>query len=87
MGLFRVLLPAILLHGSYDFAIMIISYLQALYADPDDVTSIIVYNIIAMAFSVGFVIFGFIYYIIQSHKQVARLDRIEKARTFVGIPA
>jgi len=83
VGVGRILLPAIALHGSYDFSIMLLNFLAS--GDGDNVS--IVYSIVALLASVFFVVVGVWYYVKQSHQQIQRLDQIDKARSFVGIQA
>lgn len=86
IGIGRILLPAILLHGSYDFAIMLLNFLASLNADQDGNMSIM-YSIVALGASVLFVICGLWYYVRQSYQQVQRLEQLHRSRTFLGVDA
>lgn len=86
IGIGRILLPAILLHGSYDYAIMLLNFLATLNADEDGNVSII-YSIVALGASVLFVICGLWYYVRQSYQQVQRLEQLHRSRAFVGVDA
>jgi len=91
IGLGRILLPAILLHGTYDFAIMLLNFLSTLSADADDdgenAAGAIMYSIFALAGSVIFVMAGVWYYVRQSYQQVHRLQQLDISRNFVGVGA
>lgn len=89
-GLFSALFPAILLHGTYDFSLMVINFiLTSKQADGDENIDMltIIGSIVALVISFGLLIAGIYYYFVQSYKQVRRLAQIEKARTFVGVKA
>jgi len=90
IGLGRILLPAILLHGSYDFAIMLLNLLATLNTnddDDDDASGAIIYSILSLGLMVTFVIAGIWYYVWQSYKQVQRLQQLNISRNFVGVRA
>lgn len=85
IGLGRILLPAILLHGTYDFSIMLLNFLALLDANGDEDSESITYSIVALCFSISFVLGGIWYYIKQSNQQNQRLEQIDRSRNFVGI--
>ena len=81
--------PAIMLHGSYDFSIMIFNFLTTLGADGgeenDDNLISFFYGICAFIFSIGFVIGGALYYSRESKAQRTRLEQLDGARNFVAV--
>mmetsp|Transcript_4793 Transcript_4793/g.6716 ORF Transcript_4793/g.6716 Transcript_4793/m.6716 type:complete len:861 (+) Transcript_4793:508-3090(+) len=95
IGIGRILFPALMLHGTYDFTIMVLSFLSQLANDDgnddDEVNGdsklALVYATIGLFSSCGFVIAGVFYYVVESGKQLSRLESIDKARTFLGVKA
>mmetsp|Transcript_15583 Transcript_15583/g.29395 ORF Transcript_15583/g.29395 Transcript_15583/m.29395 type:complete len:743 (-) Transcript_15583:35-2263(-) len=85
IGIGRIILPAVLLHGSYDFSIMLLNFLALLDANGNEDKESILYSIVALCFSTSFVLAGIFYYIKQSHQQNQRLEQIDRSRNFVGI--
>lgn len=90
IGIGRIILPAILLHGSYDFSIMLFSFFSTLSEQntdgDEDLANIIsiIYSLCAFVVSVVFVIGGACYYWRESKAQKVRLEQIDAARNFVG---
>lgn len=85
IGIGRILLPAVLLHGTYDFSIMLLNFLALLDANGDEDNESITYSIVALCFSISFVLVGIWYYIRQSNQQIQRLEQIDRSRHFVGV--
>ena len=91
IGLGRILLPALLLHGSYDFSIMLFNFLLVLGEknnnDDDQQEEMsrlsIFYGVCTFLGSVFFVNTALMYYYKQSKEQEARLDQLDAARNFV----
>ncbi len=84
-GLFRILFPAILLHGTYDFSIMLVEFLLTVNPNAEDAAVQVKYSLIALSCSVVFVLLGIFYYAVESHRQIHRLDQIAKSKAFVGV--
>lgn len=91
VGIGRILSPAILLHGSFDFALMVAAYLQQVEKikegndddsdipkedDSDAVMS--ADDIPILVFSFGMVLVGYIYYVWQSRAQTKRLIAMDR---------
>ncbi len=91
VGIGRILSPAILLHGSFDFALMVAAYLQQVEKikegndddsdipkedDSDAVMS--ADDIPTLVFSFGMVLVGYIYYVWQSRAQTKRLIAMDR---------
>jgi hypothetical protein len=85
IGIGRIIFPAFILHGTYDFCIMLLNFLALLDAHGDEDNESILYSIVALCLSVALVIGGFWYYFKQGNQQTQRLDQIEKSRNFVGV--
>jgi len=80
VGIGQIILPSILLHGSYDFVIMLLNFLVTVSRqkkDQDEPEPMIV-TIIALISSVGFVICGSLYYIRESRAQSSRLNQMDR---------
>jgi len=92
VGLGRIIAPAILLHGTFDFVLMTAAFLQQVKkikegndddadlpkeGDADDVVS--VEDIPTLAFSLALVIVGYVYYVCQSRAQTKRLNAMDRA--------
>lgn len=85
IGLSRILFPAIMLHGSYDFTIMMLNFVSQLTVNGNaNGNTMLVCNILALVFSVSFVVAGVFYYVRNSHQQMARIEELDKSRNFVG---
>jgi len=90
-----IILPAILLHGSYDFTIMLLNFLSELSdgndENNDDISGeslpSLILSILSLCFSVLYVVTGCAYYYRMSRNQKRRIEQIEAARNFVGIRA
>jgi len=88
IGTGRIIFPALLLHGSYDFSIMVFNFLanQPDDMDENEMSALsLIYSLCAFATSVLFVIGGALYYFRESKRQKARLEQIDAARNFVGV--
>jgi len=77
-----IILPAIALHGSYDFVIMFLSFLPS---NEDGGNRGVLETIMSLVLSLMFVFVGWIYYVKESDAQTVRLDQMDAARKFVGI--
>jgi hypothetical protein len=92
IGVGRIIFPALMLHGSYDFSIMAFNLLTTLSEDEEndeEVLNIIVliYGMCTFIASILFVIGGALYYRKESNAQKVRLEQIDAARNFVGVSA
>lgn len=89
----RILFPAILLHGTFDFALMVLAMFQAMSQipiddddnnnnnnDDDDKAASLMDQLPSLAAGFGIMIVGIVYYVIQSNHQVNRLRDLERAR-------
>ena len=79
-----IIFPAVILHGSYDFTIMILSFLSSLHQDNDQ-NAMMFYSLVALTFSFVILILGLLYYIKESRAQTIRLNNITTSRNFVGV--
>lgn len=92
VGIGRIIAPAILLHGTFDFVLMAAAFLQQVrkikegndddsdLPKEDDSNAVMTADDIpAMVFSVGLVIIGYIYYVLQSRAQNKRLTAMDRA--------
>lgn len=94
VGLGRIIFPAILLHGSFDFVLMVAAYLQqrrntieggdddsnaAPSSDEDTASADMSEQLPALICGLIFVITGYVYYVVQSRKQDRRLMAIDDA--------
>jgi hypothetical protein len=94
-GLGRIIFPAILLHGTFDFVLMLAAYFQQVEkikegndddgtspASPDDEqTGDIASQLPALVFGLVLVITGYAYYAVQSRAQTRRLIAMDNAVT------
>ncbi len=95
MTLGWILFPAVFLHGSFDFIIMVLNFLSQLSegADANDDNNgnesdnNPYYGLLGLFLSFSFIIGGLFYYFRESHAQMGRINQIDGARTFVGIKA
>jgi len=92
-GLGRIILPAILLHGSFDFVLMVVAYFMQVNtiqegtgddatATPDNedgATEDISEQLPSMFIVFAFVIVGYTYYVVQSRAQNRRLIAMDNA--------
>lgn len=91
VGLGRIITPAILLHGSFDFVLMVAAYLQQVrnikegndddsdIPKEDDSDAVMTAeDIPTLVFSFGMVAVGYIYYVWQSRAQTKRLIAIDR---------
>jgi len=85
MQLGRIVLPAILLHGSYDFVLMFLSFTASF--DEDDGNVGFWGSIISLILSIIIIVIGWLYYLKERDAQNVRLDQIDAERKFVGIRA
>ena len=76
-GVGRSILPAVFLHGSFDLAIMIASFLVAVNPDDEDFEENA--EIASLATSFVIFLFGVVYYLFQSRAQRKRLDELDCA--------
>ena len=76
-GVGRSILPAVLLHGSFDLAIMIASFLVAV--NPDDENFEEKAETASLATSFAIFLLGVVYYLFQSRAQRKRLDELDCA--------
>jgi hypothetical protein len=76
----RIILPALILHGSFDFVLMLMALLRSIDGDGDsqDPTQGINEAMPALIASVPIVFLGFIYYICQSEAQRLRLYELNQ---------
>ena len=84
-GVGYIILPSLLLHGSYDFSLMLMSFLFTDGSNDDnnnednndnaDEDSSI--GLVSFLIAFGIVILGFTYYFIESNKQKKRLNSLE----------
>ena len=92
VGIGRIISPAILLHGSFDFVLMVAAYLQQVEKikegndddsdipkedDSDAVMS--EEDIPTLVFSFGMVLVGYIYYVWQSRAQTKRFIAMDRS--------
>jgi len=92
VGIGRIISPAILLHGSFDFVLMVAAYLQQVQKikegndddsdipkedDSDAVMS--EEDIPTLVFSFGMVLVGYIYYVWQSRAQTKRFIAMDRS--------
>ncbi len=94
MTLGWILFPAVFLHGSFDFIIMVLNFLSQLsendYDDDDNdgnQSDNTTYGLIGLLLSFFFIIAGLVYFFRESHAQKGRINQIDGARSFVGIKA
>ena len=73
-GVGRSILPAILLHGSFDLVIMIASFLVAVNPDDEKFEEA---ETASLVVSFAIVLFGAAYYVVQSRAQRKRLNEME----------
>jgi len=79
-GIGRSLFPAVLLHGSFDFALMIFQFIADANAGNDAAGDDGVgWALASLCGSFGIVLLGFLYYAKQSHAQNARLAALDAA--------
>ena len=83
LGLGRVILPAVLFHGSYDFFLLWIDFLytrQGQYVEADDetVSQTAPSDLISAIISVLIILVGVLYYFRQSRKQRERLAAMDR---------
>ena len=91
VGLGRIITPAILLHGSFDFVLMVAAYLQQVrnikegndddsdIPKEDDSDAVMTAeDIPTLVFSFGMVAVGYIYYVWQSRAQTKRLIAMDR---------
>ena len=92
VGIGRIISPAILLHGSFDFVLMVAAYLQQVKKikegndDDSDIPKedeavMTADDIPVMVFSFGMVLVGYIYYVWQSRDQTKRLIAMDRTVT------
>jgi RsiW-degrading membrane proteinase PrsW (M82 family) len=76
----RIILPALMLHGSFDFVLMLMALLQGADEDEDsqDLTQGINEEVPALIASVVIVLVGLIYYICQAEAQRLRLYELDQ---------
>ena len=74
-GVGRSILPAILLHGSFDLVIMIASFLVAVNPDDEEFEERAETTSLVVSFVI--VLFGVAYYVVQSRAQRKRLNELE----------
>lgn len=83
MRLGRIIFPAIILHGSYDFVIMFLSFLANSNEDGGGgefwVTSL------SLILSFASVLMGWMYYLKESKAQTNRLNRMDADKKFTGV--
>jgi len=84
ISLRHIIFPALMLHGSYDFTIMILNFLSSLHQDNDQ-NAMMFYSLLALPFSFAIIILGLLYYIKESRAQTIRLSNITTSRNFVGV--
>ena len=94
-GLGRILSPAILLHGSFDFVLMVAAYFQQVQNieegndddgaeasnATDEASESLESQLPALIAGIGFVAIGYIYYVCQSRAQTVRLQSMDSAAT------
>ncbi len=91
VGMGRVLSPDILLHGSFDFVLMVAAYLQQVekikegldddsdMPKEDDSEAVMsAEDVPTLVFSFGMVLVGYIYYVWQSRAQTKRLIAMDR---------
>jgi len=76
----RIIIPAIVLHGSYDFIIMFLSFLAG-GEDGGNGKS----WLISLVAECSIVFVGWIFYVKESDAQTVRLDHMDAARKFGGV--
>jgi hypothetical protein len=79
VGIGQIIFPSVLLHGSYDFVIMLLNFIVNIgekKRDQDESEPMIV-TIMALISSIGFVICGALYYIRESRSQSRRLEQMD----------
>jgi len=81
MQLGRIIFPAIILHGTFDFSLMFFNFLISL--QDEDSWEIWLFSILALLIAIFIQCFGYLYYIIESRRQVNRLNHLDAARNFV----
>jgi len=77
LGLGRIILPAVLVHGLYDFSIMITTFLSILSGKGDATKGNPIYLLLSFVISFGVVILGSLYYMSASSKQRTRLRALD----------
>ena len=80
----RILFPAILLHGSYDFSIMVFNFIFPPQSDNDedaeDVGDPWIVTLLPLVLSVFYVLCGTFYFYYESKSQTMRLQQLDTAR-------
>jgi len=76
----RIIIPAIVLHGSYDFVIMLLSFLAGNEDGGNGNTWAI-----SVALSSSIIFVAWVWYVKESDAQTVRLDQMDTARKFGGI--
>ena len=79
----RIVFPAIILHGSYDFVIMFLSFLVGFNEDGGNIGVWV--SIISLTLSIASVWIGWLYYLKESSAQIIRLNQIDVEGKFMGI--
>ena len=94
VGIGRILSPAILLHGSFDFVLMVAAYLEQVERikegndDDSDIPEedsseamMTAEDVPTLAFSFCMVLVGYVYYVWQSRAQTQRLIALDRTAT------
>jgi hypothetical protein len=86
IGLGKIIFPAFMLHGTYDFAIMLLNFISTVLGD-DNEDVVLTCSLLALATSTVSIIGGWLYFKRQGRYQNERLDSIDSATNFVGVAA
>ena len=88
INLGRIIFPALLLHGTYDFSLMALNFYGGLNQNGDEAENqlqMILFALMGLFFSVFIVLSGALYYVKESRAQKTRLEQVDNARNFLGV--
>jgi len=77
----QIILPAVLIHGFYDFSIMLTTFLSILSGKGDASKGKPIFLMLSFILSFSVVIVGLLIYIVSSSQQRARLRRLDELLT------
>ena len=78
----RIIFPAILLHGTFDFTLMFFSFLINL--EDEDSWEIWLFVLLSYLIAIFIQFFGYLYFIRESRIQDSRLNQLDAAKNFVS---
>ena len=81
VGIGKLLLPAVFLHGTFDFSLMVLGYLNPVGEEDENneemSAAALMLTIVSFAISLVLVLMGFCYYFAQAKAQRARLALLD----------